>query len=101
VNSYLNSGESLHQPFLRSIEQFYQETAGQVLGLIPEDLLASAGQGRQADIEKIVQVVIDIREKLREQKQYQLADQLRSKLGKVGITLVDKPEGTTFEYQQD
>ena len=101
VNSYLNSGESLHQPFLQSIDQFYQETAGQVLGLIPEDLLASAGPGRQADIEKIVQVVIDIREKLREQKQYQLADQLRSKLGKVGITLVDKPEGTTFEYQQD
>ncbi|OGB60635.1 MAG: cysteine--tRNA ligase [Caldithrix sp. RBG_13_44_9] len=101
VNSYLNSGLSLHQPFLQTIDQLLRDTAGQVLGLIPEDLLASAEAGRKGDIEKIVQVVIDIRKKLRDHKQYQLADQVRSDLGKVGITLVDKPEGTTFEYQSE
>jgi cysteinyl-tRNA synthetase len=101
VNSYLNSGVPLHHSFLQSTDQLLQDTAGQVLGLIPDDLLSVAKAGRAGDIEKIVQVVVDVREKLREHKQYQLADELRSDLGKVGIILVDKPEGTTFEFKSD
>lgn len=101
VNTYLNSPAPLHQPFLAAIDQLFQDTASGVLGLIPENLGTPSDTHFKGDIEKIIRVVIDIRKKLRDQKQYQLADQLRADLSQLGITLVDRPEGTTFEYNPD
>jgi len=101
TNSYLNSNPTLHSPFLEELEQLFQNTAGDVLGLIPDDLMSQKSRESQGEIEKVIQVVIDLRHKLRETKQFELADTLRDSLGKVGITLVDKPEGTNFEFQDD
>jgi cysteinyl-tRNA synthetase len=101
VNSYLNSNSTLHVPFLEQLDQMYQKSAGAVLGLIPADLLSQTSTESQAEIEKVIQVVIDLRQKLREKKQFELADTLRDGLGKVGITLVDKPDGTGFEFQKE
>ena len=101
ANSYMNSNSALHNPFLEKLDQLYQHTAGDVLGLIPADLMLENLKESQGEIEKVIQVVIDLRQKLREMKQFELADTLRNGLGKVGITLVDKPEGTGFEYQDD
>ncbi len=89
VNSYLNSPGPLHQPFLQDVDQLFQDTAAGVLGLLPENFESQLGGQVKGDVEKIIQVVIDIRKKLRDQKQYQLADQLRADLAKVGILLVD------------
>jgi cysteinyl-tRNA synthetase len=101
VNSYLNSNPILHAPFLEALDQLYSKTAGEVLGLIPADLMSEKLTESQGEIEKIIQVVIDLRQKLRENQQYKLADTLREGLGKIGITLVDKAEGTGFEYKKD
>ncbi len=99
INSYLNSGEKLHRPFLEEIEQFLQATAGEVLSIIPDDLEVESKNEARGSIEKIIQVAIDIRTKLRQAKQYQLSDEIRDGLGQVGVVLVDKPEGTTFEFK--
>ncbi len=99
-NSYLNSGSPLHRPFLEKIDKLFSETAGNVLGLIPPDLAAGEPEASGADVEKIIRVVVDVRQKLRQEKQFQLADDLRSRLGEIGITLIDKPEGTDFEFEK-
>ncbi|MGR3309215.1 MAG: CysS/YqeB C-terminal domain-containing protein, partial [Candidatus Brocadiales bacterium] len=39
----------------------------------------------------------EMRDKLRASKHWQLADDIRSELTKLGITLEDKPEGTTWK----
>ncbi len=100
-NSYVNSGKDLDQSFLESVENLYLDTAGKVLGLISEDILTDDGRKTVAEVQKIIQMTIDIRSNLREKKQFELADDIRSRLGKIGITLIDKPEGTTFEFQPE
>ena len=48
-------------------------------------------------IEKVIHVLIDVRNKLRKDKNFQMADQIRDNLKAIGISLTDKPDGTQFE----
>ena len=41
---------------------------------------------------------IEIREQMRQAKQWQLADEIRAEQGKLGITLEDTPRGTVRKY---
>ena len=100
VNGYLNSGLPLHRPFLESYLEFYQQLAGDVLGLIPGDLMEKTIIEEDQKIEKVIHVLIDIRNKLRNDKNFELADYIRNNLNKIGISLTDKPEGTSFEFDQ-
>jgi len=50
-------------------------------------------------VEKIIHVTIDLRNSLRKARQYDLADALRDQMGKAGVKLVDKPEGTEYEIE--
>jgi cysteinyl-tRNA synthetase len=44
-----------------------------------------------------IELLIALRKELREAKQYQLADRIRSGLGELGIALEDGPSGTTWK----
>ena len=99
VNGYLNSEQPLHRPFLQRVDELYQQLAGDVLGLIPPELTEAEAGKLAGDIEKIIRVVIDVRSKLRAAKQFQLADEIRDNLAGVGVVLIDRPEGTTFELK--
>ena len=44
----------------------------------------------------IEDAMIEIRRELRTAKQYQLADQVRTRLSDLGVTLEDSPSGTTW-----
>ncbi|UCF63521.1 MAG: cysteine--tRNA ligase [bacterium] len=101
TNSYLNSGAELDSSFLEALDLIFQKTAGNVLGLIPDDLMDEKSLDSQGELEKVIQVVIDLRNILREQKHFELADQLRDGLARVGITLIDKSDGTQFEFKSD
>jgi len=97
VNSYLNSGEIPDKKFLVSVSQLFQQLAGEVLGLIPDNLMEERSREGLQKIEKVIHVLIDVRNKLREDKNFQLADHIRKDLNNIGITLTDKPGGTKFE----
>jgi len=67
-----------------------REMAG-VLGLTlvqEEEPLAAA---------PFVQLLIDIRQELRQAKRYDLADVIRSRLAELGIALEDTPQGTVWK----
>ena len=55
------------------------------------------GQAGSEDYEQLMQVVLDIRQACREQKQYALADAIRDKLGELGITIEDSPQGARWK----
>ncbi len=99
VNTYLNAANRLHAPFLQEIQNLFQKLAGEVLGLIPKDIATRKQNVQDELIDKIIQVTINIRNQLRKNKQYQLADHIRDELGKFGIQLIDKPEGTEYEFK--
>jgi len=45
----------------------------------------------------IIQILIDVRKKLREAKQWALSDEIRDRLDEIGIILKDQPEKTTWQ----
>jgi cysteinyl-tRNA synthetase len=63
------------------------------LGLRAEH--ATAGGEATAFIE----LLIELREELREQKLWSLADKIRSRLAEIGVLLEDSKEGTTWRWK--
>jgi len=51
----------------------------------------------QPDVAPFIELLVDTRNMLREAKQWQLADTIRDGLGKLGITIEDRPHGTVWK----
>jgi cysteinyl-tRNA synthetase len=71
-----------------------RELAGDVLGLrlpVPESKTESVQIG------PFIELLIQTRYNLRQAKQYQLADEIRTKLAALGILLEDTPKGTVWK----
>jgi cysteinyl-tRNA synthetase len=63
-----------------------------------ESLLAGATQSAEPlDAEHLIQLLIQIRDGLRQAKQWQLADMVRNRLIELGITLEDTPKETVWK----
>jgi cysteinyl-tRNA synthetase len=65
-----------------------------VLGLRLEEM-----RGRVSDAAPFIELLIDLRAKLREQKHWELADSIRQSLADLGVLLDDGKEGTTWRAQ--
>ena len=66
-----------------------------VLGLtlkLPEKLMPG--------VEPFIELLISTRKQLREAKQFQLADEIRTKLDELDIALEDTPKGTVWKYKR-
>lgn len=53
---------------------------------------------RPAEIDPLINLMIEIRQELRQAKQWALADRIRDRLASLGITLEDGATGTTWRY---
>mgnify|MGYP001089679880 CR=1 FL=1 len=93
LNAMLNAQDALSKGSLQAIDALYCQLAGDVLGLLPEEIDEDLGAGLSKEL---IELLIDIRAKLRQAKQYALADELRDSLGDMGIELQDSSEGTTW-----
>ncbi|MFX0125752.1 MAG: cysteine--tRNA ligase [Candidatus Hodarchaeota archaeon] len=67
-----------------------------ILGISLQD---EAQQGT-VSISALVDMMVALRDKLREAKQYEFSDQIRAELLELGIQLEDKPEGTIWKLKQ-
>jgi cysteinyl-tRNA synthetase len=56
------------------------------------------GAGRQAEVGPFVDLLLDVRQRLRDEKLWALSDQIRDQLNELGITLEDSKEGTTWRW---
>jgi len=64
-----------------------------VLGLFREPP-PSAVAGNDQLVNGLMQILIDLRADARKAKNFALADQIRQRLGQLGVTLEDRPGGT-------
>jgi cysteinyl-tRNA synthetase len=51
------------------------------------------------NMEELIDLLVRVRDKLRKQKLFQLADEIRSELGRLGVVLEDHPEGTIWRIE--
>jgi len=68
----------------------------QVLAVL-DDVLGARSFEREI-IDKLVQIIVDIRQIHRSRKEYEIADKIREQLASLGIKLMDSKTGTTWIY---
>ncbi|TWU03665.1 cysteine--tRNA ligase [Neorhodopirellula pilleata] len=69
-----------------------------VLGLFAKPPVASGGDEASAELlDGVVRLLIDLRKEARERKDYATGDAIRDRLSALGIALLDKKEGTSWE----
>jgi cysteinyl-tRNA synthetase len=93
VNTLLDSKQPLSVGTLAAIDGLFRELGGQVLGIIPDDLTQDVG-GELVD--GLMEILLEVRQRYRETKDWDRADLLREKLGKLGITVEDRSEGPAW-----
>ena len=94
VNSALSGNRQISSAAWASIDRLCGELAGTILGLRFDDG-ATAGNGNaEADL---MSLLIALRGEIRGQKLWALSDRIRDGLAKLGITLEDKKDGTTWK----
>lgn len=77
---------------IEDVYQYLQRFVNGVLGIWPED-----HQNQQHDkTEDLIQLLIDVRNKARREKNFNLADIIRDRLGELNIELMDRPGKTEY-----
>jgi len=77
------SEEKISKQVFKEVKNLLNEF-GDILGL------TFSVESSTSDSDELVNILVDVREKLREKKDYELSDEIRSKLSDAGINLEDK-----------
>lgn len=77
---------------LKGIVDFFNDMVEPILGLSFKE--ETAEDSKEAEL---MELIIALRKQARDEKRYDLSDEIRDKLSAIGITLKDSREGTTYE----
>ncbi len=97
VNTLLNSGQTVSRETLQAIDNLYRELGGQILGIVPDSLPEKSVTGLD---EALIQLLLDTRARLRQAKQWELADGIRNGLAELGVIVEDRPEGSVWRIEK-
>lgn len=78
---------------LASAQQVFNELTG-VLGL---ELKSGESAATQADA--FIDLLLELRQELRQQKHFSLADRIRDELAALGVVIEDAPQGSTWRWE--
>ncbi|TNJ37814.1 cysteine--tRNA ligase [Prosthecochloris vibrioformis] len=94
LNTSLHATEGLSEVALASCRSFMETFAGNVLGILDDP--RKQGSGDTETVAAIMNLLIEIRTRARQQKDYALSDMIRDRLIASDIMLRDGKEGTTW-----
>lgn len=83
INKGINE-ENISKNIFKEIKNLFNEL-GNILGLT-----FSVKSSKDSSQDELINILVDVREKLRKNKNYELADEIRSRLRDTGINLEDK-----------
>ncbi len=96
VNKLLSSGAALTRGTLEAIDGTYQSLGGRVLGVVPSQFRQEANWDL---LDGLVKMLIEMRAEARQAKDFARADEIRDRLGALGVALEDRPDGTTWRLR--
>ncbi|MDQ3071888.1 MAG: cysteine--tRNA ligase [Bacteroidota bacterium] len=94
INSISEGKTSLNQADMNLFREKWAAFTEDILGLKPE-----ATGGKNDNVDGLMQLVFEWRNRVREAKDFQTSDYIRDKLKDVGFEIKDSKEGTTWEYK--
>ncbi len=95
INKIISDNDKIGNRFFVEAKKFLKDTADNVLGIISFEDLRKTPEGMLED--DLIKLLIQVRETLKKEKNFSLADQIRNGLNKLGIILEDSKSGTTFK----
>lgn len=97
ANKVISENENIHVGFYRELKEFLGKTAENVLGVIHFDSLSKTPKSNLDD--KLIKLLLEIRLSLKKSKNFDLSDLIRDEMKKIGVTLKDGKEGTTYKIE--
>ncbi len=85
--------DNFNEQFLINAKSFFDTVVEGVFGLIKSDVDLSSSSLE----EKLLEILIKIRNQAKNEKNYALSDKIRDELNKIGIILQDSKSGTTYK----
>jgi cysteinyl-tRNA synthetase len=99
VNKVIAEKEKLSPDFYMSVRDFLTSTAMNIFGMIDMEKENLQHQDKTLETE-LIDLLINIREEAKKEKNFLLADKIRSELKEIGILLQDSKEGTSFNIKR-
>ncbi len=96
VNQYLHDGTHYSASSLETVDNLYRAFGDTVLGILPESVHSSSSGAENIEGD-LIQLLIDVRNEARKQKQFTLSDMIRDRLKESGVHLEDSREGTNWK----
>ncbi len=93
-NKFLSKNDKLPREVLENAKEFLKHTLTDVLGI---EIFAKKGNENSKE-SFLMQILINLRNEAKKNKDYKTADEIRDKLKEIGIVLEDSKEGTTYKY---
>ena len=97
VNALLATGQPVSRGTLAAIDGLYRELGGQVLGIVSEDIAQDVGGEL---VGGLMDVILGIRQRYRDAKEWEQADALRRQLTELDIVIEDRLEGAAWRMRR-
>ncbi len=95
ANKIISENDNIQKEFYLELKSFLKKTAEDILGIVHLDELKKPPMFFLEN--DLINLLINIRENLKKEKNYTMADLIRNKLHEMGIILQDSKTGTTFK----
>lgn len=95
INLINDGKESITKKDKENLQKSIEQFAFDVLGLHQTEPTKENNQA----FDKVIQLLIEIRNQARAEKNWDLSDKIRDELGKYGIKLKDGKDGTTYSFK--
>lgn len=95
-NAVVNNGVPVDSAAMSEVKRVFK-TFTDILGILEDRWTGKKEDASSKDYDDLMQAILDIRQECRAQKQYALADAIRDKLGALGITIEDSPQGARWK----
>jgi cysteinyl-tRNA synthetase len=95
ANKMIDGNEKNNREFYHSLKKFLKDTADNILGIINFESLNKNSEKSVED--NLIKLLIEIRDEMKKQKNFELSDKIRNELSNHGIILQDSKTGTTFK----
>ncbi len=92
IRKQINSGDIPEN--IADVKEFLRSFVDDVLRLWPQEDQSSTGDDKTHDL---IELLIDIRNNARHEKNFELSDTIRDRLEELNIKLMDSPEGTDYK----
>jgi len=86
-------------PTRRALLRMAKEKIEKIAGVLGLQLESGKEQRSEGFTDQLVGILVELREELRRNRQWAVADRIRDELSKLSIELEDRPEGTVWRWK--